>query len=305
MAPTIRTGFAGKPGRRGRIGTSSFPTLLTVTEAAIPVVLALNALDPAGMTGLLADTQTLAVHGCHVTGVATAYLEADSEQVFEAEAADAEQVDARIRAILEDMPVAAMSIAGLARAETVSVLAEILSDYPDLPLVLAPVLLAEEEEHEDDLLGALTDLLLPRSDLLIVSPFVARHLVQEEESAPLDLEARLTRWSSQLASLGAEDLLITGEQAATREVIHHLYHAGKLVRRDSWPRPPERIRGSDDLLAAALTAQIAHGTPLEEAVYQAGHYARYALAAAYRPGMGACTPWRLPAPPEGESAPAD
>ena len=161
------------------------------------------------MTGLLADTQTLAVHGCHVTGVATAYLEADSEQVFEAEAADAEQVDARIRAILEDMPVAAMSIAGLARAETVSVLAEILSDYPDLPLVLAPMLLAEEEEHEDD------------------------------------------------------------------------------------------------LLAAALTAQIAHGTPLEEAVYQAGHYARYALEAAYRPGMGACTPWRLPAPPEGESVPAD
>ena len=95
------------------------------------------------------------------------------------------------------------------------------------------------------------------------------------------------------------------QQAATREVIHHLYHAGKLVRRDSWPRPPERIRGSDDLLAAALTAQIVHGTPLEEAVYQAGHYARYALEAAYRPGMGACTPWRLPAPPEGESVPAD
>ena len=65
------------------------------------------------------------------------------------------------------------------------------------------------------------------------------------------------------------------------------------------------FRGSDDLLAAALTAQIAHGTPLEEAVYQAGHYARYALEAAYRPGMGACTPWRLPAPPEGESVPAD
>ena len=248
---------------------------------------------------------TLSANGCHALTVITALTVQDTIGIDSVLAIDSEWVEEQARALLEDMAVDAFKIGLLGSTDNIEAIARILSDYPDLPLVLAPVLLAEEEEHEDDLLGALTDLLLPRSDLLIVSPFVARHLVQEEESAPLDLEARLTRWSSQLASLGAEDLLITGEQAATREVIHHLYHAGKLVRRDSWPRPPERIRGSDDLLAAALTAQIAHGTPLEEAVYQAGHYARYALEAAYRPGMGACTPWRLPAPPEGESVPAD
>src|SRR6266436_1949041 len=54
-------------------------------------------------------------------------------------AIDPDWVADQARCILEDMPVAAFKMGMLGSTEIVTVVAEVVSDYPDIPLVLDPV----------------------------------------------------------------------------------------------------------------------------------------------------------------------
>ena len=55
-------------------------------------------------------------------------------------AIDSDWVADQARALLEDMPVDAFKIGVLGSVENIAAIAEIVSDYPDVPLVLDPVL---------------------------------------------------------------------------------------------------------------------------------------------------------------------
>ena len=53
---------------------------------------------------------------------------------------DAKWVDDQARCILEDMPIAAIKLGLLCSVEIIATIAEIMADYPDVPLILDPVL---------------------------------------------------------------------------------------------------------------------------------------------------------------------
>ena len=55
-------------------------------------------------------------------------------------ALDAEWVAEQARCVLEDMPVTVFKIGLLGSVEIIATIAEIVSDYPEVPLVLDPVL---------------------------------------------------------------------------------------------------------------------------------------------------------------------
>ena len=105
-----------------------------------PVVLTFAASDPSGGAGLQADLLTLASMGCHPLSVVTALTVQDTLGVEGVIAIDADWVADQARALLEDMPVDAFKIGVLGSVENIAAIAEILSDYPDVPLVLDPVL---------------------------------------------------------------------------------------------------------------------------------------------------------------------
>src|SRR5216117_2196095 len=104
-----------------------------------PIVLAFAASDPSGGAGMQADLLTLASMGCHPLSVITAITVQDSAGVEGLLALDAEWVADQARCLLEDMPVDAFKIGVLGSLENIAAIAEILSDYPDVPLVLDPV----------------------------------------------------------------------------------------------------------------------------------------------------------------------
>ncbi|MGH8711944.1 MAG: bifunctional hydroxymethylpyrimidine kinase/phosphomethylpyrimidine kinase, partial [Burkholderiales bacterium] len=64
-------------------------------------------------------------------------------------------------------------------------------------------------------------------------------------------------------------------------------------RNDSWERLPGSYHGSGCTLAAAVTATIANGLSISEAVRDAQEYTWHALKSAFRPGMGQYIPDRL------------
>ena len=105
-----------------------------------PIVMVFAATDPTGGAGLQADIMTLASMGCHPVSVVTAITVQDTMGVDGVLPIDGEWVSDQARCILEDMPVAAFKIGVLGSLEAVAAVAEVVSDYPEIPLILDPVL---------------------------------------------------------------------------------------------------------------------------------------------------------------------
>ena len=114
---------------------------------SLPAVLTFAATDPTSGAGLQADLLALASMGCYPLSVVTALTVQDTAGVESFLAIDPDWVADQARCILEDMPVAAFKMGMLGSTEIVTVVAEVVSDYPDVPLVLDPVGVAELVGH--------------------------------------------------------------------------------------------------------------------------------------------------------------
>src|SRR5512134_2937654 len=98
-------------------------------------VMCFNASDPSGAAGLAGDIATVAAMGAHALPVVTAIVMRDTADIFDQHEIDAEAVAEQARTVLEDVTLAGWKVGFLGSADVVSTVAEILSDYSDIPLV--------------------------------------------------------------------------------------------------------------------------------------------------------------------------
>ena len=199
-----------------------------------PIVLTFAASDPSGGAGIQADMLTLASMGCHPLSVITAITVQDTLGVEAVQAIDADWVADQARCLLEDMPVDAFKIGVLGSVENIAAIAEILSDYPDVPLVLDPVLASGrgDELASDEMLHAMRELLLPQTTILTPNSIEARRLADVDD----DDEPSLAVCAQRLIEIGCEYVLITGTHEPTPQVVNTLYAKSGVVRTDSWQR---------------------------------------------------------------------
>ncbi len=258
---------------------------------APPAVLIFAATDPSGGAGIQADVLTLASMGCHPLSVVTAITVQDSSGVEGVMPIDADWVTDQARAILEDIPVAAFKIGVLGSAENVAAVAEIVADYPEIPLVLDPVLASGrgDEFASEETLSAIREMLIPQCTIITPNTPELRRLALEDD----DDEGRIEKLALRLIEMGVEFVLVTGTHEATPDVINSLYFDKGLLRSDNWQRLPGSFHGSGCTLASALAATVARGLDISEAVREAQEYTWQTLKFGYRPGMGQFIPDRL------------
>src|SRR5690349_24477950 len=256
-----------------------------------PIVLTFAASDPSGGAGLQADILTLAAMGCHPLSVMTALTVQDTTGVEGVLAIDSDWVADQARALLEDIPIEAFKIGVLGSVENIAAIAEIISDYPDVPLILDPVLASGrgDELASDEMTHALRELLLPQTTILTPNSMEARRLADIDD----DDEPTLHVCAERLVAAGCEYVLVTGTHEATPQVVNTLYAKSGVVRADTWQRLPGSFHGSGCTLASAIAAMLANGLELPEAVREAQDFTWHALEKAYRPGMGQHLPDRL------------
>lgn len=241
-----------------------------------------------------ADLMTLASLGCHPLSVITALTVQDTIGVEDTFAIDADWVADQARCVLEDVSVGAFKVGLIGSVEVVAAIAEIVADYPDVPLVLDPVLASGrgDELASENVIAAMCELLLPQTTVLTPNSHEARRLAMEdggEETEDLSLDECAAR----LLSMGTEYVLVTGTHENTADVSNALYATGGLVRTDRWQRLPGSYHGSGCTLAAAVAANIAYGMDIPEAVHSAQEYTWQTLRFAYRAGMGQLVPDRF------------
>jgi hydroxymethylpyrimidine/phosphomethylpyrimidine kinase len=258
-----------------------------------PIVLVFAASDPSGGAGLQADIMTLSSMGCHPLSVVTALTIQDTTGVDDISPIDAEWVADQARCVLEDMPVAAFKIGVLGSVETIAAIAEVVSDYPEILLVLDPVLASGrgDELASEDMVAALRELLVPQTTIITPNSLEARRLAIDDGND--DDDPDLAECARRLISSGCEYVLVTGTHENTPQVVNTLYGQEGVLRNDSWQRLPGSYHGSGCTLASAIAATIANGLPIGEAVKDAQEYTWQTLKAAFRPGMGQHIPDRL------------
>ena len=244
-----------------------------------PIVLTFAASDPTGGAGLQADLLTLAGMGCHPLSVLTALTVQDTSGVESVHAVAADRVRAQAEALLAETRVAAFKLGVLGSSANVRVVAAILEDHADVPVVLDPVLASGRGDplSDDAMVEALREHLVPQSTVM----------------TPNSLEARRLGGASRLLAAGCEYVLVTGTHEPGEQVVNTLYDRSGVVRKDRWPRLPGSYHGSGCTLASAIAAALANGRGVPEAVSDAQEYTWQTLAAGFRPGAGQFVPDRF------------
>lgn len=236
---------------------------------------------------------TIAALGAYPLSVLAGLAVQDTSRTEGILATDGDWVADQARALLEDIPVHAFKIGQLVSAENVAEVADVLTDYPNLPVVFCP-----DPGHladplaEDEMIEAVCELLLPLSTVLVLGGELARRLVSDEEELQ-DSEITGSECARRLIEYGAGQVLLTGMHEPGPQVINTLYGAGGVLRTDAWERLPGGFRGAGDTLAAALATLLAQGMELSTAVQAAQAYTWQTLAQGWRLGMGQSLPNRF------------
>jgi hydroxymethylpyrimidine/phosphomethylpyrimidine kinase len=267
-----------------------------VQNQTSPLILSFGAADPTGAIGVQADLAAFSALSCTGLAVTTALLIGDSARIEDVQDVDPDWVSDQARVVLEDMTMAAFKVGALANVEQVAAIAEILSDYPDAPLILDPFSSRLPDPPDDDveeLLTALRQLLVPQATLLMLSLVELGRLAETwREGAEDTLESDVEH----LLALGCEFVLVTGTSSGNQgdgTLANTLFGADGVISHDAWQHLPGPFIGAGGTLSAALTAFMARGADVPEAVAAAQEYTVGALAHAQRYGMGKLVPNRF------------
>jgi hydroxymethylpyrimidine/phosphomethylpyrimidine kinase len=265
-----------------------------VQNQTSPLILTFGVSDPVGATGIQADLAVFAALGCHGLSVLTGLLIADTARVEDIDEVDADWVVDQARVLLEDMPVAAFKVGALTSIEQASAIAEIVSDYPDVPLILDPFLssLPDSGLADDDMLGAIRQILVPQASVLLLSQVeLARMAETWREGGSGDM---LGADVAELTGMGCALVLTTGTGAAGKgdsaTISNTLFDDNGVLETFSWPHLAGRFVGAGSTMSAALAALLAQGLEPAAAVRAAQAYTHGALANAQRFGMGKLVP---------------
>ena len=156
---------------------------VVMTNPHSPIVLSLAGHDPCGGAGIQADIEALAANGCRAATAVTCLTVQDTVNLQRMVPVAPALVEQQARAVLDDLPIAAVKIGLVAQTETVERIADLLAEYSHIPVVIDPVLTAGggTELVDERLLAAIRTVLLPHATLLTPNTREARRLAGLEE----------------------------------------------------------------------------------------------------------------------------
>jgi hydroxymethylpyrimidine/phosphomethylpyrimidine kinase len=270
-------------------------------------VMSFNAADPSGCTGLAGDVATLAAMGAHALPVTTTILVRDSAEIFDHHDIDPDVVAEQARTVLEDITIAGWKVGFLGSAESVSMVAEILSDYPDVPLVsYLPTLGWLDDDVAQPYLEAFRELILPATEVLVGNHKTLTDFLLPEWDSERPPSARELAVAA--GEHGTRYVLVTGimlpAKGSEQFIDNVLASPQGALAGEKFEMFETSFVGAGDTLSAALAALLAAGTELQASVAEALAFMDQSLDAGFRPGMGSVVPdrffWAMPPAEEGE-----
>jgi hydroxymethylpyrimidine/phosphomethylpyrimidine kinase len=249
------------------------------------IALTIAGSDSGGGAGIQADIKTFHQFGVFGTSVITAITAQNTLGVREWEAVRPELVKSQIDAVVSDLRPAAFKTGMLATRPIIDAVARAISDYKLAPYVLDPVMVATSGDMliEKDAVEAIRHGLLPLAALVTPNADEARVLT----GITISGEAEMQRAAEMIASIGAKAVLIKGGHVgeADLQIVDCLYDGEFTFFRHA-RISTRNTHGTGCTLSAAITASLANGVALREAVSIAIDFVHEAIASAPDLGRG-------------------
>ena len=261
-------------------------------EASLACVMTFNACDPSGCGGLTADITAIASTGGHAMAVVTGAYVRDTVEIFDHIAFDDEAVAEQARATLEDIPVDAIKVGFVGNPENISVIAEIASDYADVPVIAyMPDLSWWHEAQIDSYWDAFRELMLPQTTVLVGNFSSLRRWLLPDW--PNEKNPTAKDIAKAAAEFGVPYVLVTGIALPDQFIDNVLATPLAILHSAKFERFEAIFSGAGETLSAALTALLANGHDLPEAAAEALGFLDQSLNAGFKPGMGLVVPDRM------------
>jgi len=240
--------------------------------------------DSGGGAGIQADVKTFTMFGVYGMSAITALTAQNTCGVAGIHALPAPFVRQQIDVVAADIGIDAAKTGMLVNAEIISVVAQAVRAHHIAPLVVDPVMVAGSGARllEDEARETLRRELLPLASLVTPNIAEAEALTGVKIAAVSDMH----RAARALRALGARASLVTGGHLEGGEAID-VFDDGVTVRELAAPRAASsHTHGSGCQLSAAITACLARGQGLHDAVEEAKRFITVAIAHGLAIGKG-------------------
>ena len=244
------------------------------------VALTIAGSDCSGGAGLQADLKTFHQHGVYGQSVVTLITAQNTMRVDTVSMLEPSLVVRQIDAVIEDIPPAAAKTGALGSAAIIETVAD-AADRLDGPLIVDPVMISKHGHAliDDNAAEVLRTRLIPKASLLTPNMHEAAALSGRTVETIDDMQEA----ARSLADIGGANVLIKGGHLSGR-AVDVLYTNGKIERLDAPRIDTRHTHGTGCVYSAAITAHLARGENMLNAVRQAKAFMSRAIAG--RPGLG-------------------
>lgn len=240
--------------------------------------------DSSGGAGVQADLKTFAAHGVYGVSAITAVTAQNTLGVTSFEALSADLVTAQIEAVVSDIGADAAKTGMLATAAIVEAVAAAVADLEIPWLVVDPVMIAKSGAAlvDDEAVAAMKTELLRRA--FVVTPNIPEAEALSALSIRTDADRREA--ARRIAALGPAAVVITGGHFPSPDIVDLLYDGERFVEFRAERVPGRSTHGTGCTFASAITAHLALGRSLDEAIPLAQAYVAGAIRTAPSLGKG-------------------
>ncbi|WP_172370472.1 bifunctional hydroxymethylpyrimidine kinase/phosphomethylpyrimidine kinase [Sporosarcina jiandibaonis] len=242
----------------------------------VNVAMTIAGSDSGGGAGIQADIKTFQELGVFGTSAITAITVQNTHGVTAVQAIEPKIISEQIKAVTDDFTVKAIKTGMLFSAEIIHAVAESIREK-GIPLVIDPVMIAKGGASllHDEAVEALKSVLLPLAT--IVTPNIPEAEILT--GLTIETDKDIEEAAKHILALGAKAVVIKGghrRNASFAEDVFMSEIGNKFSVRSSWVNTKD-THGTGCTYAAALTAFLANGEKLEDAVVSAKHFIHAAI----------------------------
>jgi hydroxymethylpyrimidine/phosphomethylpyrimidine kinase len=239
-------------------------------------VLTIAGSDSGGGAGIQADLKTFSALGCYGTSAITAVTVQNTLGVTEIYSIPAGIVQGQVRAVMDDIKTAAIKIGMVHSAELAMAIADVLKNYPGIPVIFDPVMVSTSGHRliENDTIATLQKELFP------IAKLVTPNLDEAELLAAMKINTvgDMKEAASRMISAGCNAVLIKGGHIKGADLLdlyldkngfEKIFHSATIATPNT--------HGTGCTLSSAIASFIALGEEMVMAIEKAKKYVHLAI----------------------------
>jgi hydroxymethylpyrimidine/phosphomethylpyrimidine kinase len=240
--------------------------------------------DSGGGAGIQADLKTMHAHGVFGMSVVTAITAQNTVEVAQAWDLPVDMIAAQLDAVFDDFEIAAVKTGMLSASDIIQLVASAVERREAKALVVDPVMISKSGYRllKDEAVETIKKELLPLA--LVVTPNI--HEAELLAGLTIDSAEAMNEAARRIAGYGCRNVLIKGGHASFRPGTDILFDGETVHTFSSTFIDKKSVHGTGCTFSAAITARLALGESVPEAVGHAKTYITEAIRRSAAIGRG-------------------